>query len=229
MQRIDGWRHVYRRSNGALYYVRRPPNDIVDALPTKQFRRSLKLRDERAPAFKAAYDIVHNEVEACISKLRTGMSAPMAQRDYVRAVARTQKLGFDFRPMDALADDRADISELVDRLIAVEAKIGDPGSDDVDAILGAVAKPSYSLSDALQIFVDLNKPELRGKNEGQRRRWRNPLELAVRNFTDIVGSKPLSEITRDDALAFRAWWVDERTGARVNEITGLSRIIHKAS
>ncbi len=111
-----------------------------------------------------------------------------------------------------LADDRTNVSELVDRLIAVEAKIGDPGSKDVDAVLGAIAKPSYSLSDALQIFVDLNKPELRGKNEGQRRRWRNPLELAVRNFTDIVGSKPLSEIARDDALAFRAWWVDERIG-----------------
>ncbi len=105
MQRIDGWHHVYRRSNGALYYVRRPPSDIADALPTKQFRRSLKHRDERAPAFKASYDIVHNEVEACISKLRSGMSAPVAQRDYDLAVTRAQRLGFDFRPIEALSRD----------------------------------------------------------------------------------------------------------------------------
>ena len=212
MQRIDGWSHVYRRSNGALYYVRRPPTDVADSLPTKQFRRSLKHRDERAPAFKAAYDIVHSEVEACIAKLRKGLSAPKAQQDYDQAVLRAQRLGFDYRPMNILADDKTNIEDLIDRLIAVEAKIGNQDARDVDAVLGAVSQPKLTFADALELFVELSKPELRAKNDGQRRRWRNPLELAVRNFTEVVGARTLDEITRNDALAFRSWWVDERIG-----------------
>jgi len=212
MQRIDGWSHVYRRSNGSLYYVRRPPTDVADCLPTKQFRRSLKHRDERAPAFKAAYDIVHSEVEACIAKLRKGLSAPQAQQDYDQAVLRAQRLGFDYRPMNVLADDKTNIEDLIDRLVAIEAKIGNQDARDVDAVLGAVPQPKFTFADALEVFVELSKPELRAKNDGQRKRWRNPLDLAVRNFTEVVGARTLNEITRNDALAFRSWWVDERLG-----------------
>ncbi|MEL7462968.1 MAG: hypothetical protein AAFN79_02815 [Pseudomonadota bacterium] len=97
---------------------------------------------------------------------------------------RAQRLGFDYRPMDVLADEQTNIEDLVNRLIAVEAKIDDPTARDVDAVLGAIPKPKYTLADALEIFIELNKTELRGKNEGQRKRWRNPLELAVRNFTE---------------------------------------------
>ncbi|MEM7237036.1 MAG: integrase, partial [Pseudomonadota bacterium] len=53
------------------------------------------------------------------------------------------------------------------------------------------------------------------KNASQRRRWRNPLDLAVRNFVDLVGPRSLDRITRDDALKFREWWVETRIGRDV--------------
>ena len=215
MQRVDGWPHVYRRNNGTLYYVRRVPTDLADVLRERQFKRSLKHRDQRLPAFKAAYDTVHREVETYIAKVRQGASAPDAHREYELAVIRAQRLGFDLRPMAELAEDVTSINELVDRLIAVEKKVLDLTDKDVDAVFGAVKKPSLTMADALDKYAALHKTELRDKNENQRRRWRNPLELAVRNFHDVVGEKALEEITREDALKFREWWVDTRIGQDV--------------
>jgi len=88
VHRVDGWSHVYRRNNGALYYVRRVPTDLVEAIPQRQFKRSLKHKDQRLPAFKAVYDAVHNEVETFIAKLRRGLTAPEALREYELAVLR---------------------------------------------------------------------------------------------------------------------------------------------
>jgi len=85
----------------------------------------------------------------------------------------------------------------------------------VDAVLGAVRPAALSLTDALKRYVELSKPDLRGKNASQRKRWRNPLDLAVQNFIGVVGPRSLDQITRDDTLRFREWWVEERIGQDV--------------
>lgn len=214
MFRVDGWPHLYRHTNGTLYYVRRVPTDIANSVGGRQFKRSLKHRDERLAGAKSAYDLIHREVETYISKIRQGVGADDAQREYELAVVRAQRMGFDFRPMAELASE-IDVNELVDRLIAVEKKIGDTSDPDVDAVLGAVSRPEITISAALERYVELNKNELRDKNPSQRQRWRTPLYLAVKNFTDLIGDKLLPEITRDDALKFREWWIDERIGRDV--------------
>ena len=146
MHRIDGWPHVYRRSNGALYYVRRVPKDLAGILSEQQFKRSLRHRDYRLPVFKAAYDAVHYEVETYIAKARSGHALPQAQRRYEEAVLRAQRLGFDLRPMGTLASDAVCIDELVDRLIAVEAKIGKPRTPEVDAVIGGSQTPGNDIT-----------------------------------------------------------------------------------
>jgi integrase len=214
MQKIDGWAHVYRRSNGTLYYVRRPPVDVAPLMADKQFKRSLKHRDERTPGFKATYDAVHKETELFITKLRSGISAPEARREHEVAVTLAQRYGFDYRPVGELAD--APLEELFARLEKIEKKVDDPKSEaEVRAIMGTAPKPTLTLSQALGEYVVLCKHEIRDKNEGQRKRWRNPLELAVGNFVQVVSDKHLDEITREDALKFRSWWIDERIGKDV--------------
>lgn len=203
MQRIGGWPHVYRRDNGALYYVRRVPQDVSAVISEQQFKRSLRHRDQRLPAFKSAYDAVHREVETYIAKVWSGRAAPDAQRRYQEAVIRAQRLGFDLRPMDTLADQSVSVDELLDRLIAIEGKIGDRPTQETNAVLGAVKRPALTLPMALEIYEGLQKTELRGKNANQLRRWRNPLLLAIRNFEEVIGARTLHEITRDDALNFQ--------------------------
>lgn len=214
MLRVDVWPYLYRHKNGTLYYIRRVPTDIAEVIGERQFKRSLKHRDERLAGAKNAYDAVHREVESYISKIRNGADVNDTQRTYELAVVRAQRLGFEFRTIDELVND-VDVGELVDRLIAVEEKIGDVDDPDVDAVLGAVVRPEITVTGAMERYVDLNKNELREKNANQKKRWKNPLDLAVRNFVDLVGDKPLGDITRDDALKFREWWIDERIGKDV--------------
>lgn len=211
MRKLSGWPHVYvRKGSGTLYYVRRVPTDIEHLIDERQFKRSLRHRDHRLPAFKAAYDAVHHEVETYITQLRKGTSSQDIRGKYESAVALAQKLGFDYRPMHELADNATNIEDLVHRLIAIEDKISDTNSADVAAVLGTVSKPALTLSEALERYIDLHKTEISTKNEGQKKRWRNPYLLAVKYFIDEIGDKPLDKITREDALSFREWWVEKR-------------------
>ncbi|WP_444465163.1 hypothetical protein [Rhodobacter capsulatus] len=65
-----------------------------------------------------------------------------------------------------------------------------------------------TVSAALRLYWELAADRTMGMSPDQERRWRNPRLKAIRNFLDIVGDKPIAEISADDMLAFRAWWLD---------------------
>lgn len=214
MEKLTRWPYLYRHKNDTLYYVRRVPTDVATLIRERQFRRSLKVRDERSPDAKSAYDATHRQIETFIADLRSGDGADQARTTYEQAIALARRRGFNYRPINDLVENAA-VDELVERLIAVEKKVADRTNPEVDAIMGTVAEPIFTLSKALDRFIALSRNDLRGKNESQQRRWRNPLELAVRNFIDVVDDKSLADITRNDALAFRDWWVNDRIGKDV--------------
>lgn len=224
MQKLSHWPHLYRHRNGVLYYIRHVPFDVAGMVQESQFKRSLKHRDERSQDAKVAYDNIHAETETYITKLRRGNDVGEVRRDYEQAVARVNRFGFQFRSMSDLSQN-ADIGELIERLSIVEKKISDPANKDVDAILGAVAEPKFHITDALDRFIELSRNELRSKNSGQKRRWENPLRLAIQNFVSLFGDKPMQEITRDDALSFRDWWVNERIGVDVQTANAANKDI----
>jgi len=214
MRKLDHWPYLYRHENGTLYYLRRVPTDVSDIVPDRQFRRSLKVKDERSLGAKGAYDAVHRQIEHFLSDLRDGKGVDQARIAYEQAGALAQRRGFSFRPMADLVE-TATVEELVERLAAIEKKVSEKGSLEIDAIVGGIATPAYTFSSALDRYVALSQPELREKNDDQRRRWLNPLRLAVQNFSKVIADKDLSEITREDALTFRDWWVNERIGKDV--------------
>ena len=47
-----------------------------------------------------------------------------------------------------------------------------------------------------------------GKRPEQIRRWTNARRLSIKNFIAVVGDKPITEVTRDDARLFQGWWSD---------------------
>jgi integrase len=75
------------------------------------------------------------------------------------------------------------------------------------ALLGGVAEPVLTVSRALDAYWALAADRTRGKSPDQIRRWRNPKKKAIANFVAVVGDRPLNEISPDDVLAFRQWWV----------------------
>ena len=107
-------------------------------------------------------------------------------------------------------------------LARVEATIGRDGEPDdrlADALLGGVPEPQTTVSNALDLYWGLAADKTLGKSDDQLRRWKNPRIKAVKNFIDVVGDKALSEITADDTLAFRDWWMGR---IRAGEVTANS-------
>jgi integrase len=72
------------------------------------------------------------------------------------------------------------------------------------------------------------------KSENQVRLWKNPRKKAVANFKLVVGDKTLDEITRDDMLDFREWWMervageeDLKPGTANKDFTHLGQVLRK--
>ncbi len=77
----------------------------------------------------------------------------------------------------------------------------------VRAVLGGAPKPEIALDELADRYFALTRTSLRSKAPDQVRKWRNPRIKAVNNLIAVIGNKSISEITRDDALMFRDWWI----------------------
>lgn len=98
--------------------------------------------------------------------------------------------------------------EVLERIEAITVNNGEADKTIAAALLGAVPEPAITVSRALDLYWDLAKDKTLGKSEDQLRRWKNPRKKAIRNFLDVVGNKPLTEITGDDMLDFRDYWYE---------------------
>lgn len=56
-------------------------------------------------------------------------------------------------------------------------------------------------------FYALAEDKLRGKNDDQLRRHKNPRLKATRNFIDAVGDIPLRQVTTKELFACKRWWL----------------------
>lgn len=65
-----------------------------------------------------------------------------------------------------------------------------------------------------------------GKSPDQLRRWRNPRIKAIKNLVDVIGDKALAEISNDDMLDFRTWWLDRIEAGEVQPGTANKDLIH---
>ncbi len=82
------------------------------------------------------------------------------------------------------------------------------------------------MSRALDLYWKLAADKALGKSGDQLRRWRNPRIKAVRNFVSVVGDKPLAEISADDMLDFRAWWLDRLEARGLTPNSANKDLIH---
>jgi integrase len=115
--------------------------------------------------------------------------------------------GFRYLPVERVAE--LPQEELLARVEAVqERKDGRPDMHDANAIMGGVSSPPLTVTRALELYWDLVKDKTLGKSPDQLRRWENPRKKAVKNFVDVVGDKPIGDISGDDMLDFRQWWLE---------------------
>jgi integrase len=114
--------------------------------------------------------------------------------------------GFRYMRVDRIA--KLPTEELLDRIDAVPMNNGKPDLREAAALLGGAKEPEITVTRALDLYWDLAREKTFGKSADQIRKWQNPRKKAIKAFVTVIGDKPISEITGDDMLDFRAWWLD---------------------
>ncbi|WP_323786335.1 tyrosine-type recombinase/integrase [Thalassovita sp.] len=113
-----------------------------------------------------------------------------------------------FRYMRAEKVAKLPTEELLARIDAVPVSKGRPDLKEAAALLGGAKEQEITVTRALMLYWDLAREKTIGKSADQLRKWKNPRKKAVQTFVKVVGDRALSEITGDDMLDFRAWWLD---------------------
>lgn len=114
-------------------------------------------------------------------------------------------MGFRYKPMDQVA--ALPLDQILARIDAIAGRGGALDPVAASAVLGGVPAPEISLSAALSLYWDLSRDKVLGKSEDQVRRWRNPHIKAMNNLIGVVGDVALSQLSADDMLDFREWWL----------------------
>ncbi|TJZ85850.1 integrase [Paracoccus hibiscisoli] len=160
--------------------------------------------DSRALAQSKAGDVWREMLEAWEAKL---VGQDKAAEDRMAAARNlAQRRGYRYLSAPDVA--QLPVADLLTRLESTVDGAGRFDPREADAALGLASPPVLTVEQALDAFYDVAIEDLRGKNDDQIRRWKNPRIKATRNFIEVVGNKALAEVTTDDMYAFRKWWVD---------------------
>lgn len=161
-------------------------------------------------------------IEAWEARLAGDALGAQERYEAVQELARIR--GFRYLDIDAVT--RLPIEEVVRRVASVPEIAGAPDRVEATALLGTAEKPKINVQAALEMYWELARENVIGKSEDQVRRWRNPRIKAIRNFIEIVGNKPIDEITRDDMLDFRQHWLERIETGQVTPNSANKDLIH---
>lgn len=186
--------------NGTYYLRRRVPLKFADIEKRNEVWQSLNT-DSKKEAEEKEKILWRILLKAWDARLR-GHSDD-AQESFAAAQDIARGKGFRYLPMSDVAE-----LPLEDLLRRVEALQRQDGKAEARAVLGAVAKPSITISSALEAYWPMARDKTLAKSEDQLRRWSNPRKKAVANFIHVAGDIRMADITADHMLEFRSWWMD---------------------
>ncbi len=186
---------------GSRYYYNRRVPEIYQPYDPRALVRIALRTDSKQQAYRRAV-MLNDQVEAYWQSLvANGLSHN--EQNFKNAVTTARQMGFTYQPISVVAS--LPREELIARLLALK----DASKSQVEAVLGTRPDMSITLKEAIEKYWALAKDKLVNKSEFQIRKWKNPRRKAVENFISVVGNKPLTEISRDDIIAFRDWWLDK--------------------
>ncbi|MFC7705783.1 integrase [Plastorhodobacter daqingensis] len=211
-------------AKGILSLYKRVPKRYEGVEPRKFVWVSLHT-DSRAVADTKAATVWQQMVDAWEAKL-AGDNGDAEQRF---AAARDLAAAKGFRYLRAEQVAELPLRDLRDRFASVggfnDPKAA-PDMAEARALLGGAKEPGIAVSRALELYWSLGREKILGKSEDQVRRWKNPRIKAVKNFIAIVGDKPIDEITADDMLEFRDWWIERIETEALTANSANKDIIH---
>ena len=190
--------------NGHLHFRKRVPKRFADIEEREYVWISLHT-DLEDVARRKAGAVWEEMLEAWEAKLHGDTE------DYDERLAAAKHLagirGFRYLPASQVA--KLPNKEFYDRAMKTMRKDGSIDEREAEAVMGLVPKPKLTISAALKDFWKLAHDRTMGKSPDQIRQWENPRKKAVRNLIEVIGDKEISQITGDDMLDFREWWMDK--------------------
>jgi len=191
------------KRNETFYLIKRVPRRY-NSVETRSFIWISLHTDSETVAHQKAPSAWQHYIEGWEARLAGDNDNAEIRFEAVRKLAAIR--GFRY----VGADDIADLphNDLIDRVESVEDKKGVIDTLEAAAVLGGATIPEITVSHALELYWTLTQDRTLGKSEDQLRRWRNPRMKTVANFISVVGDKEISEISGDDMLDFRQWWID---------------------
>lgn len=194
----------YVRKNGRLYwYVRRVPLYVQELDGREVVKISLKTDSESEAIIKA--EKITRELNGIWDEAMA-KEKPTSLKRYNRMVQLAKMHGFEYKPMDELLKsptdeviERVDMAKQSKKLIA-------------KAALGVVPFGYPNLDECLEMYWKASRDEIKGKNDDEIRKWKNPRIKAIANFKACIGDKTINQITRKETMLFRSWWMDRIEG-----------------
>ena len=223
------------RRDGTWHFVRRVPMEYARFDRRGIVKHSTKVRisqDRTGRRAARVADKLNEELELYWKALADGRSkADLSRYDEARRCARS--LGFEYIEVEQLVQQPTEA-----RLVRLETLVAKGVANDVTAtaaLLGAEKRPAPMLSKLFEEYETLTKDEIKELSPNQLRVWRNSRMRAVENIVSVVGDKPVTEVTIDDAIDYTDWWRDRITSKNVvvksanKDIGQLSRMLKDVS
>ncbi|ETX27561.1 integrase [Roseivivax isoporae LMG 25204] len=200
---------------------RRVPARFAAVESRREVWVSLKT-DSRRQAARKATAVWESLVAAWEAQLAGRSDDGTARLDAARAIAASH--GLTYKPIRDVED--LPLEELLARVEVLQRRDGTANAVTAPAVLGTIEVPSVTVSEALREYWTLTSDRVRDKSADQKRRWENPRKKAVRNFIDVVGDKPVAELTRADFLDFRSWWLERLAEETLTPNSANKDLIH---
>lgn len=192
------------KAEGRWYFKRRIPALIKEFDSRKIYKVALNT-DSKELARQRAYAI-NTELEAYWQDLINNGEKHETKR-FKQAMRVVQQAGFSYLP--ALAIAKQPLEEIEARVLAIE----NGTSKQVEAVLGFIPEQEtnlekkINLEEGLALYWDFAKDKIINKSKDEIRKWKNPRKKAVKNLVNLVGNKAYVDLTRNDLLKLRNWWI----------------------
>jgi integrase len=205
------------QKNGRYYYNRRIP-DLLKAYDKRVFIKISLKTDSKELARRRAL-IINSRIEQYWDELVT-TGRTHEEGYFKKAVRIAQEKGFSYATPIQIASENIEV--IKQRVKAADESLPKV----VEAVLGGIPTPNIYLNSLLEKFWTYSKERIIDKSATKIKKWENPRKKAVNNFIALVGNKELTQITRDNIIEFRDWWINRIKNEQKNYASANKDLIH---
>ncbi|MDW9468676.1 tyrosine-type recombinase/integrase [Sinorhizobium meliloti] len=205
----------------SIYYYRRSvPHVLRRKFGKREVIVSLKTADYNE-ALSATYKL--NSIFECTSQDNSNLPSDLNLKA-VKQIA--VKLGFPYEAIDLSPElpSKSDIDRLLARLSALD-HIDKPNIGETLAIAG-ILQTSLKLSQVAERYIELTEDEWFTLSSREQSKRHNPLKLALRYAVDAISDKDLRDVTKQDALSFKAHLLALIKAGKLEPTSARKQLLH---